>query len=184
MEISHLLAEQVGAARLLEQRHPGRFQFGLSKSKNLKPEFFNAALERAGAGALPSLKVIEDSHALLSASDVALTKSGTTTLEATLYRTPMVVMYRGAWWAYRLARLLMTVRHISLPNNLAGREVVPELWQYDANAQKIADTAERLLEPARHAAMKHQLDAIARQFADADTPRRAAQAVVRLSHAT
>lgn len=181
MEINLLLHEQIGAAKLMEQRFPGRLQFGLSKAKNLKGDFFNDAFARAGGNELPSLRVLEESHALLSASDVALVKSGTVTLEATLYTTPMVVMYRGPWYAYQLARLLMTVKHISLPNNLVGRRLVPELWQHDANATRIADEAATLLDPANHARMKAQLSSIAAQFADADTPRRVAEAVVRLA---
>jgi lipid-A-disaccharide synthase len=179
MEINHLMREQVGAARILDQRFPGRFQFAMSKAKSLKPDYFNAALERAGGDGW--ITVVEESHALLSASDVALVKSGTTTLEATLYRTPIVVMYRGAWWASIIARRMMTVKHISLPNNLAGKEIVPELLQYDANPQRIAEEALKLLEPERNATIKAELDAVARQFDKIDTPRRVAERVERLA---
>ncbi|HEV2295346.1 MAG TPA: lipid-A-disaccharide synthase [Tepidisphaeraceae bacterium] len=181
MEINQLLHAQIGAARLLEQRFPGRLQFGLSKAQNLKDGFFDQAFARAGGKQLPELKVLEQSHALLSACDVALVKSGTVTLEATLYRTPMIVMYRGPWYAYLLARVLMTVQHISLPNNLAGRRLVPELWQREANATRIADEAATLLDPANHARMQADLATVAAQLADADTPQRVADAVVRLS---
>jgi len=179
MEITHLLAEQVGAARILDQRFPGKLQFAISKASNLKAGLFNDALARAGGDGW--MTVVEDSQALLSASDVALVKSGTTTLEATLYRTPMVVMYRGPWWAGFLARRLMTVEHISLPNNLAGRGVVPELLQNDASARRIADEAARLLEPEANAKMKWELDQIAQTLADVNTPRRVAEAVERLA---
>jgi lipid-A-disaccharide synthase len=181
MEIHYLLAEQVGAARLLERRFPGRFQFVMSKAKNLKRDFFTDAFARAGGNDLPSLKALEENHDLLSASDLALVKSGTVTLEATLYRTPMVVMYRGAYYVYLLARLLMTVKHISLPNNLAGRRLVPELWQNDVNAQRLAEETEKLLDPVAYATMKDELDAIAQTFADAETPQRVAAAVTRLA---
>ena len=127
------------------------------------------------------MKALEENHDLLSASDLVLVKSGTVTLEATLYRTPMVVMYRGAYYVYLLARLLMTVKHISLPNNLAGRRLVPELWQNDVNAQRIAEETEKLLDPVAYAKMKAELDTIARSFADVDTPRRVAESVERLS---
>jgi lipid-A-disaccharide synthase len=183
MEIHYLLAEQVGAARLLEQRFPGRFQFIMSKARNLKRDFFTESFARAGGNDLRSLKALEENHDLLSASDLALVKSGTVTLEAALYRTPMVVMYRGAYYVYLLARLLMTVKHISLPNNLVGRRLVTELWQHEANAQRIAEEAEKLLDPMRYAAMKAELDKIAQTFADAETPRRVAAAVARLADA-
>ncbi len=183
LEINYLLAAQVGAARLLEQRFPGRFQFVMSKAKNLKGDFFDEAFARCGGPGVTSLKVLEENHALLSASDLALVKSGTVTLEATLYRTPMVIMYRGPFYVYALARLLMTVKHISLPNNLVGRRLVTELWQHEANAERIAEEAEALLEPANYAKMKAELDAIAQTFADAQTPQRVAAAVVRLAAA-
>jgi lipid-A-disaccharide synthase len=93
----------------------------------------------------------------------------------------MIVMYRGAYYVYLLARLLMTVKHISLPNNLAGRRLVPELWQHHVNAREIADAAEALLEPAAYARMKSDLEAVARMFADADTPRRVAGRVSALA---
>ncbi len=181
MEINQLLAEQVAAARILAQRFPDRFEFAISKAANLRSDFFHAALARAGAGGMsPALKVVEESHALLSACDLALLKSGTVTLEATLYGTPMLVMYRGPWYAYQLSRVLMTVKHIALPNNLAGRRLVPELWQYEVNGGHIADEAAKLLEPAASAKMKVELASIAGVFADAATPRRVAEAVARL----
>ena len=183
LEINYLLAAQVGAARLLEQRFPGRFQFVMSKAKNLKGDFFDETFVRAGGPGVSSLNVLDENHALLSASDLALVKSGTVTLEATLYRTPMVIMYRGPFYVYALAQLLMTVKHISLPNNLVGRRLVTELWQHEANAERIAEEAEALLEPANYAKMKTELDAIAQTFADAETPRRVAAAVVRLAAA-
>jgi lipid-A-disaccharide synthase len=183
MEINQLLANQVGAAKLLEGRHPGRFQFVMSRAKNLKSkgDFFDRAFAAARGSELASLKVVEENHALLSASDVALVKSGTVTLEATLYHTPMVVMYRGPWYTYMLARVMMTVKHISLPNNLAGNRLVPELWQYEANPTGIADAAERLLDPVAQEKMKRDLATIASTFANADTPKRVAQAIMRLA---
>jgi lipid-A-disaccharide synthase len=177
-----LLAAQLGAARELERRLPGRFQFVLCKAKNLKQPFFDAHVKAGGGAAgIPDLKVVEENHALLSASDLALAASGTLTLEATLYRTPMLVMYRGPWYLYQLSRVLMTTEHIALPNNLAKRRIVPELWQYEVNPTTIADSALAVLEPAAYATMERELDAVANQFADTDTPRRVAQAIAELA---
>ena len=182
LEIRHLLAAQLGAARELERRAPGQFQFVLCKAKNLKRPFFDEHVAAGGGAAgIPNLLVTEENHALLSACDLALAASGTLTLEATLYRTPMVVMYRGPWYLYQLSRVLRTVEHIALPNNLAKRRIVPELWQYDVNPASIADAALAALEPVAYATMKGELDAVARQFADADTPRRVAQAIAELA---
>ena len=152
LEIGHLLAAQIGAAKLLREQFPDRFEFALSKAKNLKEPYFREMLARAGGAELPWLKVVDDNHALLSASDLVLAASGTLTLEATMYRTPMVVMYRGPLLAYSLVKVLMSVAHAALPNNLseppgmsydtaravAERRIVPELWQFEVTPERIA----------------------------------------------
>ena len=84
----------------------------------------------------------------LTASDLALAASGTVTLEAMLCKTPMVVFYRLAGSTYQLARALRLVksRWISLPNVLAGSDLVPERIQHEANADRLVADARAWLE--------------------------------------
>lgn len=182
LEINYLLSEQIGAARLLHERFPNRFAFVLARASNLKDDFFARALARAGGSDSPPLKVLRgENHAILSACDLALLASGTVTLEAALYRTPMVVMYRGSRLVYWIARTMITVDHVAMPNLLAGREIVPELLQRRANAEDIADAAVEALEPRRLGETERQLDALARQFSDRDTPGVVAREIVALA---
>jgi lipid-A-disaccharide synthase len=78
------------------------------------------------------------SHAVLAACDVALIASGTATLEAALFKRPMVISYHTHWLSY----LLMKPRHlqpwVGLPNILSGDFVVPELLQSNAKPDKLA----------------------------------------------
>jgi lipid-A-disaccharide synthase len=85
---------------------------------------------------------------LLSAADAVLAKSGTTTLQAALTDTPMVVAYRTHPWTYRIARRLMRVQWISLVNLIANREVVPELEQHEVTEARLAEELRPLLDPA------------------------------------
>jgi len=88
----------------------------------------------------------------LTASDLALAASGTVTLEALLCKTPLVVFYRLAGSTYQLARALRLVKSqwISLPNVLAGSEIVPERIQHEATADRlVADARSWLDDPAR-----------------------------------
>lgn len=90
----------------------------------------------------------------LTASDLALAASGTVTLEALLAKTPLVVFYRLAGSTYQLARALRLVksRWISLPNVLAGAELVPERIQHEATADRlVADARAWLDDPQRRA---------------------------------
>ena len=74
----------------------------------------------------------------LAAADVALVASGTATLETALIGTPMVIAYRMSPWSWRLMRHMAYMPWGGLPNILAGRFVVPEFIQDDANADNLA----------------------------------------------
>jgi lipid-A-disaccharide synthase len=73
-------------------------------------------------------------------------KSGTTTLEAALAGTPMVVAYKVHPLTYHVFQRLRTVEWVSLVNLVAGREVVPELLQHRAEAGPLADALRPLLD--------------------------------------
>ncbi|MEZ5558384.1 MAG: lipid-A-disaccharide synthase [Pseudomonadales bacterium] len=79
-----------------------------------------------------------DARRALTACDVALVKSGTSTLEAMLLERPMVVSYRLGRASYLLVRALLRTPYVALPNILAGRPLVPELLQDAATAPALA----------------------------------------------
>ncbi len=91
---------------------------------------FRDELERHPA--LPVTVATERTHDALAAADAVLIASGTATLEAALFKCPMVVAYAVAESTYRLVRSLNLIKldHYSLPNLLAGRELVPEFIQH------------------------------------------------------
>ncbi len=91
---------------------------------------------------------------LLRHADAALVKSGTTTLEGALARTPMVVAYRMSRWSYPLARRLVRVPHIALSNLIAGERVVPEFVQGEATAGALTQAVLPLLDAASPARMR------------------------------
>lgn len=96
---------------------------------------------REMSGDFPSLNVeITDVEAtqVLAASDVALVKSGTSTLEAMLMKTPMVVAYRIGALTAKIVRSMMFIDHVALPNILANKMLVPEFLQDDASPQNLA----------------------------------------------
>ncbi|MDE2023223.1 MAG: lipid-A-disaccharide synthase [Gammaproteobacteria bacterium] len=103
---------------------------------------------------VPDLPVtVIEGHAqeILGAANAALIASGTATLEAMLWRCPMVVAYRLSAGSYALVKGLglLRVPHVALPNLLAGREVVPEFLQYRALPLNLGNAILRLLQDAR-----------------------------------
>lgn len=104
-------------------------------------------LEQMLAGRdLPLTLLDGRSHEVLAACDAVLIASGTATLEALLYKRPMVVAYRVAPMTYRILKCLVKSPYISLPNLLAERLLVPELIQDAATAEALAQTVAPLID--------------------------------------
>src|SRR6185503_3025532 len=102
----------------------------------------------AGAG-IPVPVVAGDTYNLVAASDLALVSSGTATLECALLECPMVIVYRVSPVTYVFARMLVRgVRHVGMPNIVAGREVVPELLQGNVTGERITAAARAILDDA------------------------------------
>lgn len=117
---------------------------------------------------------------VVGASDAALVKSGTSTLEAALMLRPMVVVYKLSWLSYLVGRLLVRIAHFALVNILAGRGLVPELLQRQASPERMAAEIERLL--GDRAAREAQLDglrAVRASLGEPGAARRVAEEVAR-----
>ncbi len=99
---------------------------------------------------------------ILSVADLALCASGTATLEVACHGVPMVVMYNGSKWGYRLVgRHLITTPHLSLVNILAGRRIVPEFMPYYDSTEPIAAEALDILNnTTRRQTVKADLQAV------------------------
>ncbi|MDP3096615.1 MAG: hypothetical protein Q8M86_01560, partial [Syntrophales bacterium] len=92
------------------------------------------------------VNVIPDEiYDVIAVSDAAIVASGTATLETALLETPMVVVYKVSGVSYAVGRRFIQVDHISLVNLIAGRTVVPELIQDDANPERIAAEVRELI---------------------------------------
>src|SRR4030095_12977574 len=78
------------------------------------------------------------SHDALAACDVTLIASGTATLEAALFKRPMVIAYRMNALSYQIMKRMRLQPWVGLPNILCREFVVPELLQHDATPQALA----------------------------------------------
>jgi len=113
------------------------------------------------------LVICEDStYDVLSRSDLVITKSGTSTLEAAILKKPMIIVYRGSAimkveWLLR--RSSLKIAFIGMPNILAQEEIFPELIQDDANPEAISRLAvEILLQPERLLTLKTKIADVVR----------------------
>ena len=112
-------------------------------------------------------------------AQVGIVASGTATLEAAYFRLPFVLVYRLAWLSYLPARAVIKVKHLGMPNVLAGREVVPEFIQHRARPQAIADAVMPLMrEGAERERMLAELDAVISTLGQKEASVTAAQALL------
>ncbi|TCP18240.1 lipid-A-disaccharide synthase [Simplicispira metamorpha] len=125
--------------------------------------------------------VVGQSHTVLAACDVTLIASGTATLEAALFKRPMVISYRMHPWSWRLMRRKQLQPWVGLPNILCGDFVVPELLQDAATPQALSAAvldwfAARQHQPERISAL-HQRFAALHHSLRRNTPQLAADAI-------
>lgn len=145
-EIRYLLRPMAEAARVLAADH------GFVPVIALAPTLTAKDLREQGGLDLADIRIVEgDTYSIVAASEIALTASGTATLETALLGCPMVVVYKMSPVTYALARMLVRgVDFIAMPNILAGREIVPELIQGRVNCRNLVRAAENLMvEPLR-----------------------------------
>ena len=157
-EVRRTLPLQLAAAVALHARDP-RVGFAVAVAPSISREAVDQALAQVRLPSLLDLTVLEGrTHEAIRAADVALSKPGTVTLEVALLGTPQVVTTRVNPWSAWLIRRLVRVSSYTMPNLIAGRAVVPELLQEDAEPERIAEALRALLGgPARTA----QLEALA-----------------------
>ncbi len=103
------------------------------------------------------------SHEALAACDVALVASGTATLEAALFKRPMVITYTMHWLSWQMMKRMKYQPWVGLPNILLNDFAVPELLQDDATPQRLASAALKWLDdPQGSAALALRFDALHR----------------------
>ena len=94
----------------------------------------------------------------LAETGVALASTGTVTMECAFFGVPTVTLYKTSWLTYQIARRLITVKWLTMPNLLADEEVYPEFVQHDATPENISRAALELLQDeARRTNIKTQL---------------------------
>ena len=136
-EVTLLSEPFLQAAQLLRDKLPDLYIVVPLANAKRRQEF-----EQIKAEVAPQLNVqLVDGHAreAMIASNAAILASGTVALECMLAKCPMVVGYKMKAFTFLLAKKLIKTPYVSLPNILAGKEIVPELLQHDCTPENIAN---------------------------------------------
>jgi lipid-A-disaccharide synthase len=174
-EVRTLLAELLSAAQLVHAEMPD-VQFILSHASSIPLDVLE---QQASSLALPVRILSGNTYELLAAADAAVIASGTATLEAALLGTPMVIVYRTSRVTWFLGKLLLKISFIGLPNILAGKRLVPELLQNQANGKSIAREVTKLLR-SDNSALRRELNSLKEKLGQGGAARRAAEEIIAL----
>jgi lipid-A-disaccharide synthase len=117
----------------------------------------------------------------LAEADVAIASTGTVTMECAFFGVPTVTLYKTSWLTYQIAKRIITVNSLTMPNLLVGETVYPEFVQHDATPENLARGALELLQDeARRTQIKAQLAKIIASLGEPGATGRAANAVLSL----
>jgi lipid-A-disaccharide synthase len=129
---------------------------------------------------VPVLQLKGQSHEALAAADVTLIASGTATLEAALFKSPMVIAYNQHWLSWQIMKRMGYQPWVGLPNIMAREFLVPERLQEDASPEQLAkDVLNWLDHPAQMDAVRQRFVQIHEQLR-CDTARRATDAIAQV----
>ena len=118
---------------------------------------------------------------ILQKIDVAIASTGTVTMECAYFGVPTVAMYKTSWTTFAVAKQIIKVRYLAMPNLLVGEELFPEFIQYAATPEHIARAALDLLgDENRRQRIKARLAEIVSSLGGPGATQRAANAIVRL----
>jgi lipid-A-disaccharide synthase len=159
-ELTAMADTFVQTAKLIRERHLPDALFVVPMATRETRLQFETAIYRQQAADVPFRLLFGHAQDALGACDVALVKSGTSTLEAALIKRPMVITYKIAKFSYWLMKRMAYLPYVGLPNVLCGRFVVPEILQDEATPDKLAEALVALYQD------KEQVEAIESAFTE------------------
>ncbi len=159
-------------------------QFVVACAHELPDAAFDPLRAVTTQGAASALAFVRDeTDNVLADTDVAITASGTATVQCALHERPMVVVYRLSGLTYQLAKRIVRVDHIAMPNLVAGRRIVPELVQDEFTPARVSEETVMLLrDPQRHAAAREALRDVRQRLGGPGASGRAADAVLAVAN--
>jgi lipid-A-disaccharide synthase len=174
-EVDRILPDLAAAAVLIRAAVPDA-QFVVARAPHLDDRLF-APLRAVDV--LPLAIVEGDTDAVLASADVALTASGTATVQAALHDTPMVIVYRLSPMTYRIGRRMVTLDTIGMVNLIAGEKIVPEFVQDDFTPDAVSREAVTMLtDRDRAAKIRAGLAHVRERLGGSGASKRAAEAIL------
>ena len=177
MEIQRLLPVMLDAAKILKQKRP-ELEFAMPRAATIPKEKLAAPVKAAGLDV-----TLTEGHTydIMSVADLAIATSGTVTLEAALCGLGCPILYKSSPVSFWIAKRVVEIPHIGLPNIVAGRLIEPELLQDECKPEKIAAMVLELLETERYRQLQQDLHEVREKLGKPGAVKRVAELVLRMA---
>ncbi len=138
---------------------PSAYEFLVSKAQSIDHRKFMQIVHHAGSA---RIRIIDGyNYEMMKYCDFMISTSGTATLETAYLGTPLMIAYKTSLLSYWIARRLVRVKRIGLPNIILEKDIVPELLQDQVTPLHISRTAlEILSDPEAYSRMRQELNSI------------------------
>lgn len=177
MEIQRLLPVMLDAAKILKQKRP-ELEFAMPRAATIPKEELAAPIKAAG---LDVTLTEGHNYDIMSVADLAIATSGTVTLEAALCGLGCPILYKSSPVSFWIAKRVVEIPHIGLPNIVAGRLIEPELLQDECKPEKIAAMVLELLETERYRQLQQDLHEVREKLGKPGAVKRVAELVLRMA---
>ena len=176
-EITNVLPIMLEALPLIKAKLPNA-DFVLQKAPTIDTELLESILKTSF---LPVRWVEGDNYDVMSACDAAIATSGTVTLEAALCGLPSVICYKANGLSVAIAKKMVRVKYIGLPNLIAGKEILPELIQEKLTPRNIAEGVLNFLSADKHETIKQELKNVVDRLGAPGATKRVAELILKVA---
>lgn len=174
-EIEKHLPVMLKACEMIERQLP-QTEFILSRRRELDSSVYNKIIE---SSKIKPHSLDNRPYEIMEIADLVIVSSGSATLETAIMEKPMVIIYKTSLLTWFLARNMIKIPDIGLVNVVAGKRIVPELIQFEANAKNIATEALDILNnDERRRSIKESLRKLKGKLGEKGAANRAAHVII------
>jgi lipid-A-disaccharide synthase len=172
-ELQRHLPVMLATLKLIQEKLPA------ARAKMVLPDELLARLAKSLG---PHLEIqIGNLPQALAQANIAIASTGTVTMECAFFGVPAVTLYKTSWLTYEIAKRIVTVKSLTMPNLMAGEEIYPEFIQNAATPENIGQAALSLLQnESRRSKIKSHLAKIISSLGKPGASHRAAAAILSL----
>jgi lipid-A-disaccharide synthase len=168
-EIRRILPIMLGVMRQFPE-----YQFVVAGAPGISTDFYQTFLSGKKRVSLVQNKTSD----VLRLADAALVTSGTATLETALHGVPQVVCYKGGWLSYQIAKRIIKVKYISLPNLILNEPIIAEQIQANCNVNDVGDALGKMLSPDEITRVRGDYDRLRKKLGAPGASERVAKIIV------